>query len=435
MHEKMLHGFGGGKNIMIVPDDTDLIVLFGKMQEVFRTFRVWKQKLYTSCSFGGSLQELLNISEYMTENCIYIADMSFKILAYTEKEMMLETSATWRYQMAHGYLPVHVMKGMIETGEFDVLNGFRFAETFYSKNFYTPFATRNIFYNNRPQAHLFVVNIMKRPCYRDLAIAENLALFIEQHYFIMEQYDLHRVASNYEAFFNSVLNDTCTEEEIIAKQLSLFGWNVQDSYCLAVLNTENRGDGFCRTFMYQVESESNLMTFMSGGYLIILQGHTDEDKRADLTRHLKKLASHYHVSICVGRIFSSFYELKQQFTQVVKIIQLAAKAGEKREIYEYSDYAFAYLLDFIRGSDELKQFCSDDAFKLKNADKQNKTEYFSTYLTYLTCDRNIVQTARQLHIHRNTLMYRLEKIHQLIQMNEENVEERLFLLLSMQLIK
>ena len=161
-----------------VVENLNPLQIAGKMQNVFREFQKWNMKLYDACSFGCNLQELLNVSANMTKNCIYIADMSFKVLVYANAEIMPEISATWRYQVAHGYLPVHVMKGLLNSGEFEDLNGFRRAAHFYSKNFNVPFLTKNVFYNNKPQAHLFIVNSLKRPTYRDIAIGQILGEFI-----------------------------------------------------------------------------------------------------------------------------------------------------------------------------------------------------------------------------------------------------------------
>ncbi|GJM68907.1 hypothetical protein HMSSN036_11230 [Paenibacillus macerans] len=44
-------------------------------------------------------------------------------------------------------------------------------------------------------------------------------------------------------------------------------------------------------------------------------------------------------------------------------------------------------------------------------------EYKLTLRTFLDCDLNVKQTAGLLHVHRNTLFYRLDKISQLLQLD------------------
>jgi hypothetical protein len=240
----------------------DIWEILGKMQDLFQEFERWYLNLYTACSLGCNLQEILSLSEDITQNCIYIADMSFKILAYTKKDFMMETGVIWRYQMLHGYLPVHVMKGMIESGEFEELNGFREADHYYSKNFSNPFAIKNIYRNNKPQVHVFVVDSMKRPSCRDIAIAQLLGEFIEKHFFLLSDFNLNRVSNNYETFFCDVISGRCVDEEIIQKQLSLYDWNLADTYCMAIIDINARDLVFTRTIMYELECEDNLGCFM-----------------------------------------------------------------------------------------------------------------------------------------------------------------------------
>ena len=62
-------------------------------------------------------------------------------------------------------------------------------------------------------------------------------------------------------------------------------------------------------------------------------------------------------------------------------------------------------------------------------DKENRTELARTLYQYLLCGENVVRTARELYIHRNSLMYRLDKIHQLTgaDLSSSSEKVRLFL--------
>ena len=57
-------------------------------------------------------------------------------------------------------------------------------------------------------------------------------------------------------------------------------------------------------------------------------------------------------------------------------------------------------------------------------DRTKETEYFKTLDTYFLCNKNILQTAKKLNIHRSTLTYRLEKIGNFIgaDLNDASLE-------------
>ena len=67
---------------------------------------------------------------------------------------------------------------------------------------------------------------------------------------------------------------------------------------------------------------------------------------------------------------------------------------------------------------------------MRRHDSQSGTEYYKTLRQYLLQERNIPRTAEALIIHRTTLTYRLQKISQLVHMDLEDPEKRLYLLLS-----
>lgn len=63
-------------------------------------------------------------------------------------------------------------------------------------------------------------------------------------------------------------------------------------------------------------------------------------------------------------------------------------------------------------------------------DAENHTDLYHTLEIYLKLERNVVQTAKSLFIHRSTLFYRLDRIQKIADVDYENEQERLYLLLS-----
>ena len=414
-----------------VPDECDLFALVNSIQDLFLHFQDWYLRIYNACSYGCGLQELLNMTAGMTPNHIYISDMSFKILAFTQKDFMREMSATWRFQQEHGYLPVKVMKGLIESGEIEQLNGFRKAKHFYSKNFYVPFVTKNIFFNNKPQAHLFVVNMVKRPSYHDIAIAQILGEFIEQHHFLLAEYKLNRGGNNFEAFFNDILRGNPLEVSFIRKQIDLFGWSMTDSFCLAVSGMGGRDTGFINTVIYHVENNSSIKCFMYDNYLVMIKAVTDTESGERMRTFLEKLCISQNMDICVGEQFAGFMKMKEHFGYLIELMDISQKMGNAKGCYSAADYSIFYLADRVTESPRFSYIYMKEVDVICDYDRDHGTDFEKTYYVYLMNDRNIVRASSILHIHRNTLQYRLEKIHELIPFDEDDGLKRLRMLISL----
>ena len=305
---------------------------------------------------------------------------------------------------------------------------------FYSQNFYVPFVTKNIFYKNRPQAHLFVVDAILRPNFRDIAVAQLLGEFIEMHYFILEEFKLNCNVSNHEAFFGDVMRGVCTDETVIAHQISLFGWHMNDSYRMAVIQGKSWEDSLGKVIMYHLEENPKLKCFLFEGNLVVLQNRPLPQKNG-LEQQLKQLSSHYSLEICLGHSYTGFQKAEIQYRLLTRIMYIARRYQNTERFYEASDYSLLYIIDQLAGSPELNSLINRDALLLKKYDAENDTEYFATYLSYLIHDRNAVHTSKALHVHRNTLTYRLEKIHERVSLDENKYEQKILMMLAILLLR
>lgn len=84
--------------------------------------------------------------------------------------------------------------------------------------------------------------------------------------------------------------------------------------------------------------------------------------------------------------------------------------GNGKQMVSYiSDWKIERLANSIP-TKEYNQICLHYEKKLNNMEEM----YIKTIKTYLTSNFSIKKTATLLHIHRNTLLYRLEKIHEKI---------------------
>lgn len=62
---------------------------------------------------------------------------------------------------------------------------------------------------------------------------------------------------------------------------------------------------------------------------------------------------------------------------------------------------------------------------------RQRSGLYDTLEAYLACGGNVVQTARQLHTHRNTVLYRLERLQRLLGTNVRDPQARLLLHLAL----
>jgi DNA-binding PucR family transcriptional regulator len=87
------------------------------------------------------------------------------------------------------------------------------------------------------------------------------------------------------------------------------------------------------------------------------------------------------------------------------------------QIFDYSDFYYYDLLYNYTGKIPLEHYCHPALYILRQYDKINNTELYVTLNTYLEHKKNLRTTAEALFIHRNTLVYRINRIHQLTELD------------------
>jgi sugar diacid utilization regulator len=81
----------------------------------------------------------------------------------------------------------------------------------------------------------------------------------------------------------------------------------------------------------------------------------------------------------------------------------------------------------------LEEFVADVLGKLLDYDSAHHGELAHTVSTFLRCNGNHVRAAKELHLHRNTLLYRLERARQILGRDFEDADSRLALQVALKI--
>lgn len=120
------------------------------------------------------------------------------------------------------------------------------------------------------------------------------------------------------------------------------------------------------------------------------------------------------IVIGVGRVSNIIYK---SVKEAIKSIELGKKLYKNRNIYNYKDIAFYHKMDkFFNGEKE------DKLIELIKSESKNG-DLIDTFLTFMECNGERNVTAKMLHIHRNTLNYRLQKIEEITSLKFDNYIE------------
>ncbi|MCB9147776.1 MAG: helix-turn-helix domain-containing protein [Caldilineaceae bacterium] len=99
----------------------------------------------------------------------------------------------------------------------------------------------------------------------------------------------------------------------------------------------------------------------------------------------------------------------------------------------FGDLGLYQLLTALGNNAEAARFYRKTLGRLTAHDAEHNSELVVTLEAFFECHGNLSQTAAQLHIHRNTLTYRLERIAEIAQLDLNDADARFSLQLALKL--
>lgn len=166
--------------------------------------------------------------------------------------------------------------------------------------------------------------------------------------------------------------------------------------------------------------------------LALLHSKSLDSSLSNLTieNQLQGLSGSFDGFVTVSQVFDGISHLKlaYQETQLVAkckgIVDFeqyftVAERKKRKNVYTYEECLRFCILDFDEMSQELKDFSFSHTIleKILAEDAENGTNDIRILATYIHYERKATVVAEKLHMHRNTVLYRIGKIERRFGLN------------------
>lgn len=184
-----------------------------------------------------------------------------------------------------------------------------------------------------------------------------------------------------------------SEEILISNKSSLFIVSISGS----------RYEGI--NIIEQMYNDENVISIIYKGSIIVIGYFEDPHEHAVSIRDAIISNLFCECTISYGRTINDEYELKQAYEEAKEALALGKKFSLKEGVLDYNKLLFEKIVYNIEPN--LKREFLD---KFKEKFNQFDSEMINTIEEFVKSGLNISESARKLYIHRNTLIYRLDKI-------------------------
>ena len=415
-----------------------LFEIFNHCMDILDHFRKLFAALEESRIQGGfreearendSLERYISRCSRIVGSPAYLVDSTYQVLAIDPSPIYSEISAIWRHLTGQRYLSYDIISALQDSGELQQMDTRNGSSLVRSEIFPTEFINCTLENGGRIIGHLFFVGYNQKLTPGKVALAEQIRqhtqkILAEEATFFSSRY------RGYENFLIHVLENHLPEETMLKRQLAALHWEQDGLYCLAAIQPESADSLTQESICRELESQSEGKPVILGSRVICIFLLTDHAKRQALTKYLHSLANTWHYPVAMSDCFSGFIHLPLYYRQTLQILQQKYCTREQ-PFCQYSDIAVRQMMQSILPEED-RSLLLDPAIEiLHQYDLQNGSDYRNTLKVYLQNERNITETSRRLYIHRNTLLYRIERLKELTGLDLDNPAIRLRLLLSL----
>jgi len=137
----------------------------------------------------------------------------------------------------------------------------------------------------------------------------------------------------------------------------------------------------------------------------------------------------------ISRPVANLSGLREAYREAKDAVSIANELGDRENTTFYGDLKLFQLLLALkeRNLDHLRRFHKDTLGLLVEHDERKQGDLIRTLNGFFEANGNLAKAAADLDVHRNTLVYRLERISELTDMNLDDADNRLILHLALKI--
>jgi sugar diacid utilization regulator len=165
------------------------------------------------------------------------------------------------------------------------------------------------------------------------------------------------------------------------------------------------------------------------------------DSRADPRKlgqaclaRLAELFPGARVVIGIGGACTAPDDIARSYDQAHRTTQTLWRLGRAGTVSAFEDLGIHRLLLQVPDLDELRSFAAEVLGKLSEHEHEHKSEYLATLACYFRENNSPQRASRLLHVHANTVAYRIKRIEEITGLRLDNYRDRLIAQVALEIL-
>ena len=439
------------KGMIIINENLELVTLFTMLQETFILINDWYKDMQEAVIMKKSMQDIISLSEPVIGNFISVSDSAFSLLAYTKNIPTDDPISI--FLIENKFHSEETVKKFKEIGRLEVWMDSRGLITDISNTFSKYTVISKVFRFN----DIYFIHVVMTTTHRKLTPGL-LDLFSHMiyvlSYYIIPNWEEEK---NYSHVYNTLVTDLMecklTDMEAVNERARIVGFKPADEYIIMILSVGNGGDF---SFPGRVARDiARMFPYINPVYyncrLLLLLHHADiasliEDN--DMEALLNAYFHENNIFCGCSDKFENLLELPNAYQQAVLALNGLnsgcqnggigwGESTEPSNIAHFRTYYASCILDRSEQSERLwrNSRYGKMLIAIYESDVDKNTNNLEVLYTYLVNERRATETATQLHMHRNNVIYRISRIEKFLGLSLEDRLVRMNLTISLFMLR
>lgn len=428
-------------NIIAVSPKVSVIKVFNLLYQAFNDLLRWSYQVNSRIAAQEDFQNIIAVSrEVFGDNPLLLVNASYNVMAVSS--MYSGDNERVRQVLEMGYFPKEYMDKIADIGYHR--NSYRYTTPMsYESNFMGCPFLMTTFYDNRAYYGFMVLYFPdgKVPTRGQLGLFTWLAKKIRS-YFLRSIGTGKSVPSQKETFISDLLMHTREDEEYLADRANSLKIPMDMKYRICVIQWQNYSRPQTEYVLWRLKNDLELSSYRVLIYqnmlILLMNGDLASMSIQEKVQYTSRTISSL---LETGGGYAGFsmpdfplLKINVAFQQALSAARLGRQFEPENKLYFYSKYYIYEMLSDYSKRYSLDNVCLWSLSRLRGEEGEDNNDYKLLRIFLLT-ERNISLTARLMHMHRNSVIYRLKRIQEILLVDLDDPETRLRLLISFKIME
>lgn len=422
-----------GLNLIITKDSDTFEELKLKIQQIFDAqakINNYAYQLMSLCHLNAETQALLDAGYRFLNNPMLLVDTSLAVIGSAGVYSGIDDPVL-QHAMETGHLPESFLSGMVDEQppvihkDFPDLLLFAEGSVEYQK---TPIIAGRIIRGNQLLGYLKLFEYN-----HTINDIEKNALAILCDFLSIAMSDsksrLPSANQQIEDFLVDILSGKISSPDAITARAELYHLNISQQISVVAIQYNIQKSTIDRLYFFKKQLQNMFHSLCVTFYNQLILMIVPTDSLNLLRKQLQTFLKSNNLIAGISLPFKSYTDACRHYMQSLACIEIKSRFNLTDTIIDYDDWKFIHLFIHFQECCNLIDLIPESISILQKRDATHGTNLVETLFTYVRYCQNITEAANHLHLHYNTMKYRLNQIVDLtgIDFSDMNVMFRIII--------